>query len=441
MTDKQRIIIMGAAGRDFHNFNVYFRENTAYDVVGFTATQIPNIEGRLYPGSIAGALYQNGIPIFPEDDLVPLIDEHSIDQVIFAYSDISHEYVMHVASRVIAAGADFRLMGTHNTQVKSVKPVVSICAARTGSGKSQTSRYVAETLIDQGYKVAAIRHPMPYGDLEKQAVQRFATYDDLDLHDCTIEEREEYEPYIDRGMIIYAGVDYEKILRQAEAEVDIILWDGGNNDLPFYVSDLQIVVVDPHRPGHELRYHPGEANVIAADVIVINKIDTAEEESIAAVRENVAGLNPGAIVIEAASPIHLEDGQSIEGKRVLVVEDGPTLTHGGMAFGAGWIAAERFGAKEIVDPRPFAVGSIREVYNKYPSTGKVLPAMGYGDSQIGELEETINASDVDLVIIGTPIDLGRILKIDKPTVRVRYDLESTGDPTLKDVIANKFKNK
>lgn len=441
MTDKQKIIIMGAAGRDFHNFNVYFRENEAYEVVGFTATQIPNIDGRLYPGSIADDLYPNGIPIFPEDDLVPLIDEHSIDQVIFAYSDISHEYVMHLASRVIAAGADFRLMGAHNTQVKSVKPVVSICAARTGSGKSQTSRYVAETLIDQGYKVAAIRHPMPYGDLGKQAVQRFATYDDLDLHDCTIEEREEYEPYIDRGMIVYAGVDYEKILRQAEAEVDIILWDGGNNDLPFYVSDLQIVVVDPHRPGHELRYHPGEANVIAADVIVINKIDTAEEESIAAVRENVVGLNPGAIIIEAASPIHLEDGGSIEGKRVLVVEDGPTLTHGGMAFGAGWIAAERFGAKEIIDPRPFAIGSIREVYNKYPSTGKVLPAMGYGDSQIGELEETINASDVDLVIIGTPIDLGRILKIDKPTVRVRYDLESTGDPTLKDVIMGKFKNK
>lgn len=440
MTDKQKIIIMGAAGRDFHNFNVYFRENTAYDVVGFTATQIPNIEGRLYPGSIAGDLYPNGIPIFPEDDLVPLLDEHSIDQVIFAYSDISHEYVMHLASRVIASGADFRLMGTHNTQVKSVKPVVSVCAARTGSGKSQTSRYVAETLIDQGYKVAAIRHPMPYGDLEKQAVQRFATYDDLDLHDCTIEEREEYEPYIDRGMIVYAGVDYEKILRQAEAEVDIILWDGGNNDLPFYVSDLQIVVVDPHRPGHELKYHPGEANVIAADVVVINKIDTAEEESIAVVRENVAGLNPDAIVIEAASPIHLENGGSIEDKRVLVVEDGPTLTHGGMAFGAGWIAAERFGAKEIIDPRPFAVGSIREVYNKYPSTGNVLPAMGYGDYQIGELEETINASDVDLVIIGTPIDLGRILKIDKPTVRVRYDLESTGDPTLKDVIENKFKN-
>ncbi|MFA9404488.1 MAG: cyclic 2,3-diphosphoglycerate synthase [Anaerolineales bacterium] len=441
MTDKQKIIIMGAAGRDFHNFNVYFRENSAYDVVGFTATQIPNIEGRLYPGSIAGDLYPNGIPIFPEDDLVLLLDEHSIDQVIFAYSDISHEYVMHLASRVIASGADFRLMGTHNTQVKSVKPVVSVCAARTGSGKSQTSRYVAETLIDQGYKVAAIRHPMPYGDLEKQTVQRFATYDDLDLHNCTIEEREEYEPYVDRGMIIYAGIDYEKILRQAEAEVDIILWDGGNNDLPFYVSDLQIVVVDPHRPGHELKYHPGEANVIAADVIVINKIDTAEEASIAVVRENVTRLNPGAIVIEAASPIHLEDGQSIEGKRVLVVEDGPTLTHGGMAFGAGWIAAERFGAKEIIDPRLFAVGSIREVYNKYPSTGKVLPAMGYGDSQIGELEETINASDVDLVIIGTPIDLGRILKIDKPTVRVRYDLESMGDPTLKDVIANKFKNK
>lgn len=441
MTDKQKIIIMGAAGRDFHNFNVYFRENSAYDVVGFTATQIPNIEGRLYPGSIAGDLYPNGIPIFPEDDLVLLLEEHSIDQVIFAYSDISHEYVMHLASRVIASGADFRLMGTHNTQVKSVKPVVSVCAARTGSGKSQTSRYVAEILIDQGYKVAAIRHPMPYGDLEKQAVQRFATYDDLDLHDCTIEEREEYEPYIDRGMIVYAGVDYEKILRQAETEVDIILWDGGNNDLPFYVSDLQIVVVDPHRPGHELKYHPGEANVIAADVIVINKIDTAEGASIAVVRENVTRLNPGAIVIEAASPIHLEDGQSIEGKRVLVVEDGPTLTHGGMAFGAGWIAAERFGAKEIIDPRLFAVGSIREVYNKYPSTGKVLPAMGYGDSQIGELEETINASDVDLVIIGTPIDLGRILKIDKPTVRVRYDLESMGDPTLKDVIANKFKNK
>jgi predicted GTPase len=441
MTDKQKIIIMGAAGRDFHNFNVYFRENSAYDVVGFTATQIPNIEGRLYPGSIAGDLYPNGIPIFPEDDLVLLLDEHSIDQVIFAYSDISHEYVMHLASRVIASGADFRLMGTHNTQVKSAKPVVSVCAARTGSGKSQTSRYVAEILIDQGYKVAAIRHPMPYGDLEKQTVQRFATYDDLDLHNCTIEEREEYEPYVDRGMIIYAGIDYEKILRQAEAEVDIILWDGGNNDLPFYVSDLQIVVVDPHRPGHELKYHPGEANVIAADVIVINKIDTAEEASIAVVRENVTRLNPGAIVIEAASPIYLEDGQSIEGKRVLVVEDGPTLTHGGMAFGAGWIAAERFGAKEIIDPRLFAVGSIREVYNKYPSTGKVLPAMGYGDSQIGELEETINASDVDLVIIGTPIDLGRILKIDKPTVRVHYDLESMGDPTLKDVIANKFKNK
>ncbi len=441
MTDKQKILIMGAAGRDFHNFNVYFRENEGYDVVGFTATQIPNIEGRLYPGSLAGDLYPNGIPIFPEDDLVPLIDEHSIDQVIFAYSDVSHEYVMHRASRVIAAGADFRLMGTHNTQVKSVKPVVSICAARTGSGKSQTSRYVAETLIDLGYKVAAIRHPMPYGDLEKQAVQRFATYDDLDIQDCTIEEREEYEPHIDRGVIVYAGVDYEKILRQAETEVDIILWDGGNNDLPFYVSDLQIVVVDPHRPGHELRYHPGEANVIAADVIVINKVETAEKEAVAAVRENVTGLNPGAVIIEAASPIRLEDGGSIEGKRVLVVEDGPTLTHGGMAYGAGWIAAERYGAVEIIDPRPFAVGSIREVYDKYPSTGKVLPAMGYGDSQIAELEETINAADVDLVIIGTPIDLGRILNIEKPAIRVRYDLEPTGDPSLKDIIAENFRNK
>ena len=434
----QRTLIMGAAGRDFHNFNVYFRDNDAYEVVAFTATQIPNIEGRVYPASLAGKLYPEGVPIYPEEKLEDLIREHQIDQVVFAYSDVSHEYVMHLASRVIAYGADFRLMGTSTTQIQANKPVISVCAARTGSGKSQTSRYVADKLLAMGMKVAAIRHPMPYGDLEKQAVQRFAKLEDLDLHECTIEEREEYEPHIARGIIVYAGVDYARILEQAEQEADVILWDGGNNDLSFYKSDLLIVVVDPHRPGHEISYHPGEANVIAADVIVINKVDTAKAEDIDQVRENVTAINSKATIIEAESPIFVDDPDLIRDARVLVVEDGPTLTHGEMAYGAGWVAAERFGAGEIVDPRAYAVGSIRDVYEKYPTTGNILPAMGYGDQQMKELEQTINAADVDLVIIGTPINLGALIKLNKPYTRVRYELEVRGQPNLSDIIEATF---
>jgi predicted GTPase len=439
--DRQRVIIMGAAGRDFHNFNVYFRENSAYEVVAFTATQIPNIEGRKYPPELSGELYSKGIPIYPESDLIKLIGDEKIDQVIFAYSDVSHEYVMHRASEVLAAGADFRLMGIDATEIKSSKPVVSICAARTGSGKSQTSRRVAEILRQMGYSVAAIRHPMPYGDLVKQAVQRYAKYEDLDLHDCTIEEREEYEPHLDRGLIVFAGVDYERILRQAEQEVDMIIWDGGNNDLPFYRSDLHIVVVDPHRPGHERRYHPGEANVIAADVLLINKVDTADMEDIQTVHANLRELNPQATVIEAASPIFVDEPEAIRGKRVLVVEDGPTLTHGEMAYGAGWMAARRFGAAEIVDPRPFAVGSILDTYAKYPTTGNVLPAMGYGDTQVKELSKTIDNADVDLVVIGTPIDLTRVMKINKPSQRVRYELQEIGRPTLTEILEERFAKK
>jgi predicted GTPase len=434
----QRIIIMGAAGRDFHNFNVYFRDNPEYTVIAFTATQIPNIEGRVYPAALAGKLYPDGIPIHPEIDLKQLIKEHEIDQVIFAYSDVSHEYVMHLASRVLAYGSDFRLMGLGTTQIKSNKPVVSVCAVRTGSGKSQTSRYVADRLIGMGYRVAAIRHPMPYGDLEKQAVQRFATYDDLEKFDCTIEEREEYEPHIERGVIVYAGVDYGRILEQAEKEVDIVLWDGGNNDLPFYKSDLHIVVLDPLRPGHEVHYHPGEANVVAADVLLLNKIDSAAPQDVMRVRENVIAINPKAIVIEAASPIFLDDPQAIRGKRVLVVEDGPTLTHGEMAYGAGWVTAKRFGAAEIIDPRPFATGSIAATYEKYPTTGDVLPAMGYSDVQIKELEQTINSSNADLVLIGTPIDLGKLLKLDIPSMRLRYELQVIGQPTLDAVLEERF---
>ncbi len=433
-----RTIIMGAAGRDFHNFNTFFRNNPDYKVVAFTATQIPNIEGRIYPPVLAGSLYPEGIPIYPEAELQTLIKENNIDQVVFAYSDVPHEYVMHKASEVLAAGPDFRLMGLDTTLVKSTKPVVSVCAVRTGAGKSQTSRRVAEILINMGYRVAAIRHPMPYGDLAKQAVQRYAEYADLDKHECTIEEREEYEPHIDNGVIVYAGVDYEAILRQAEKEVDIILWDGGNNDLPFYATDFHIVVADPHRPGHELKYHPGEANARMADVFVINKVDTANPESVIQVQENLHALNPDAIVLEAASPLFVDDPAAIRGKRVLVVEDGPTLTHGGMAYGAGWVAAKRYGAAEIVDPRPFAVGSIKATYKKYPTTGQVLPAMGYGEEQMHELEQTINNADVDLVIIGTPIDLGRLMKINKPTQRVRYDLQVIGKPTLEELLQKKF---
>jgi len=433
-----RTIIMGAAGRDFHNFNTFFRNNPDYVVVAFTATQIPNIEGRLYPAELAGSAYPQGIPIYPEADLLSCIREKQADLVVFAYSDVTHEYVMHKASMVLAAGADFQLMGAKRTQVKSSKPVVSVCAVRTGSGKSQTTRRVSLILRGMGYKVAAIRHPMPYGNLVAQAVQRFADYDDLVEHNCTIEEREEYEPHIDNGVIVYAGVDYERILRQAEQEVDIVLWDGGNNDLSFYVSDLHIVVADPHRPGHELTYHPGEANLHCADVFVINKVDTAGREGVLTVRENLRQVNPHAQIIEAASPLFVDDPAAIHGKRVLVVEDGPTLTHGEMAYGAGWVAARRFGAAEIIDPRPFAVGSIRATYAKYPTTGNVLPAMGYGDEQIKELQETINRADADLVIIGTPIDLSRVLTIQKPYQRVRYELQEIGQPTLEDILKAKF---
>ncbi|MFQ5812129.1 MAG: cyclic 2,3-diphosphoglycerate synthase [Anaerolineae bacterium] len=436
---KDRVLIMGAAGRDFHNFNVYFRGNEAYEVIAFTATQIPNIDERSYPPELAGPGYPNGIPIYPETKLTELIEKLDIDQVVFGYSDVSYDYVMHRASMVLAAGADFRLMGGKMTMLKARMPVVAVCAVRTGSGKSQTSRRVSDILREMGKKVVIIRHPMPYGDLRKQICQRFASYEDLDRYKCTIEEREEYEPHIDRGMVVYAGVDYEKILREAEQEAEIILWDGGNNDLPFYQPDLHIVVTDPHRAGHELAYHPGEANLRLADVVVINKIDTANLEDVATVRENVRATNPEAVIIEAASPIFVEDPAAIRGKRVLVVEDGPTLTHGGMAYGAGIVAARRFGAAEIVDPRPYAVGSIIETFEKYPQTGPLLPAMGYGERQVEELEETINATSCDLVIVATPIDLRRVLKrIAHPMDRVRYELQEIGQPTLQDVLGAKF---
>ncbi|MBN1440279.1 MAG: GTPase [Anaerolineales bacterium] len=433
-----RTVIMGAAGRDFHNFNVFFRDNPEYDVVAFTATQIPDIENRIYPAALAGKRYPDGVPIHPESDLLRLIADGKIDQVVFAYSDVTHEYVMHKASMVMAAGADFRLMGGKSTQIKSCKPVVSVCAVRTGAGKSQTTRRVAAVLRGMGYTLAAIRHPMPYGDLAQQAVQRFAGYADLDKHECTIEEREEYEPHLDAGVIVYAGVDYERILRQAEREADIVLWDGGNNDFPFYVSDLQIVVADPHRPGHESLYHPGEVNARAADVVVINKVDTADPQAVARVVENIRGLNPSATIIEAESPLFVDDPESIRGKRVLVIEDGPTLTHGEMAFGAGYVAARRFGAAEIVDPRRFAVGSIAATFAKYPKTGPVLPAMGYGAAQVRDLEATIDKADAELVIIGTPVDLTRVMKIRKPYQRVRYELRERGAPTLEDVLVTKF---
>ena len=433
-----KTIIMGAAGRDFHNFNTFFRGNRDYEVVAFTATQIPDIEGRVYPAELAGNLYPKGIPIRAEEELPELIKRHAVEQVVFAYSDIPHEVVMHKASLVNSLGADFRLMGTKYTQVKSTKPVVSVCAVRTGSGKSQTTRRVSLILRDMGYKVAAIRHPMPYGNLVRQEVERFADYADLDEYETTIEEREEYEPHLDNGVIVYAGVDYEKILRAAEKEVDIILWDGGNNDFPFYVSDYQIVVADPHRAGHETMYYPGETNVRLADVFVINKVDTADPEKVIAVRENLRKLNPTAIQIEAASPLFVNDPDAIRGKRVLVVEDGPTLTHGEMAYGAGFVAARRFGAAEIVDPRPFAVKSIAATYKKYPKTGPILPAMGYGEAQMKDLEATINGSDVDLVIVGTPIDLTRVIKLKKPYQRVRYELQEIGQPTLADLLKKKF---
>ncbi len=431
---KTKVIIMGAAGRDFHNFNVFFRDNNEYEVVAFTAAQIPDIEGRTYPSVLAGELYPDGIPIYHEDELQRLIKEMDVDQVIFAYSDIAHEDLIHKASSVMAAGADFRLMGPKTTMLKSVKPVVSVCAVRTGVGKSQTTRRICDILKGMGKKVVAIRHPMPYGNLADQVCQRFETYEDMDKHQCTIEEREEYEPHIDNGTIVYAGVDYEKILREAEKEADVILWDGGNNDFSFYVPDINIVLADPHRAGHELKYHPGEVNMRMADVVVINKIETAPPEGIEEVRQNIEILCPEAVVIDAASPISVEDPSIIRGKRVLVVEDGPTLTHGGMTYGAGVVAAKKFGARELVDPREYAVDSIMETYKKYTHISNILPAMGYGVKQIKDLEKTINSIECDAVVIGTPIDLRKLMTINKPSVRVRYELQEIGKPTLEDVL-------
>ena len=425
---------MGAAERDFHNFNVIYRNDPQSKVVAFTATQIPNIEGRLYPPELSGELYPDGIPILDEVDLSRLISEFKVDDVVFAYSDVSHEYVMHKASEVLKYGSNFKLLGGEKTMIKSNKPVIAIGAVRTGSGKSQTTRRVAEVLIDKGVSVAVIRHPMPYGDLTKQKVQRFATIEDLKKHDCTIEEMEEYEPHIDRGSVVFAGVDYKAILDKAEKEADIILWDGGNNDMPFYKPDLFLVVADPHRPGHELLFYPGESNLLMADVVVINKMDTAEPENIATVKANIASVNPGATIIEAASPVTVEKPDVIKGKRCLVVEDGPTLTHGGMKFGAGIVAAEKFGATEVVDPRPWITGTIAETFESYPDIGKLLPAMGYGEQQIKDLETTINAADCDVVIIGTPIDLRRLLHIEKASVRVTYNLKETGRPTVANVL-------
>lgn len=431
---RTRVIIMGAAGRDFHNFNTVFRDDERYDVVAFTATQIPNIDGRKYPKELAGKFYPDGIPIFPESDLVQLIKQHNIDDVVFSYSDVPHNYVMTKASIVMAAGADFQVLGVRNTMLKSTVPVIAIVAVRTGSGKSQTSRKVCGYLRSKGKRVVAVRHPMPYGDLVKQKVQRYKTLDDLVKHECTVEEMEEYEPHIVNGTIIYAGVDYEAILREAEKEADVIVWDGGNNDMSFYKPDLTITVADPHRPGHELTYFPGAVNIRLADVIVVNKVETATREHIDIVRRNIRDVNPKATVIEAASPISVEDESIIRGKRVLVVEDGPTLTHGEMTYGAGVVAARKFGAKAIIDPRPWVVNSIAETFRKYPNIGELLPAMGYGDKQVKDLEMTINKVDCDSVIIGTPIDLRRIIKINKPSVRVRYELAEITRPDLGQIL-------
>jgi predicted GTPase len=434
----QRVLIMGAAGRDFHNFNLCFRDSPNHDVVGFTATQIPNITDRKYPAELAGPRYPQGIPIFEEERLKDLIASLKVDRVIFAYSDVSHSYVMHKASLVIAAGAEFSLLGFDATSLKSKKPVVSVCAVRTGAGKSQTTRRVCLRLMEHGKKVVAIRHPMPYGDLVKQKVQRFASFADLDRYECTIEEREEYEPHIKVGTIVYAGVDYGAILREAEKEADVIVWDGGNNDLPFIKPDVEIVVADPHRAGHEMKYHPGEANLRRASCIIINKVDTADRQAIEKVKGNIADVNPGALVIEAASPVMVEDPGAIRGKRVLVVEDGPTLTHGEMKYGAGVIAAQRFGAATIVDPRPWAVGSIAATFKKYPEIGALLPAVGYGEKQMAELRQTIERVECDLVLIATPIDLRRTIHFEKPALRVSYELQEIGKPDLEDVLKRFF---
>ncbi|UCE44243.1 MAG: GTPase, partial [Candidatus Bathyarchaeota archaeon] len=436
--EKTKVVIMGAAGRDFHNFNVYFRDSDEYEVVAFTATQIPGIEKREYPPELAGPKYPKGIPIYSEKKLSWLITEHDVNEVVFAYSDVTHEHVMHRASTALACGADFRLMGPSTTMLKAKVPVVSVCAVRTGSGKSQTSRRVSKILKKLGFNVVVVRHPMPYGDLRKQIWQRFASFEDLDKYECTIEEREEYEPHLINGITVYAGVDYEKILKKAEREADIIVWDGGNNDLTFYKSDLHIVVTDPHRPGHELTYHPGETNLKMADVIIINKVETADAESIEKVRRNTKAVNSDAIIVEAASPITVDDPERIKGRKVLVVEDGPTLTHGNMAYGAGTIATKRLKPKEIMDPRPYTIGSIKTIFNKYKHLGALLPAMGYNKEQTSELEETINSTPCEVVVIGTPVDLRRILNMSKPAVRVTYELQEVSKPDLEDILKSRF---
>jgi len=428
------VLIMGAAGRDFHNFNVYFKDNPAYHVAAFTATQIPDIEGRTYPAALAGERYPDGIPIYPEDELVDLIRSHSIDQVVFAYSDVPYHYVMSRGALVNAAGADFIMQGPESTMIGSSKPVISVCAVRTGSGKTSVSKKVCQILRKLGKTSSVVRHPMPYGDLAKQAVQRFSSYEDLDEMNTTIEEREEYETHIDVGCTVFAGVDYEKILRRAEAEADIVVWDGGNNDFPFFKPDLSIVVADPHRAGDGLTYYPGEINLRMADVVVINKQDTAELENIELVRRNILEVNPDVRIIDSASPITVEHPELIKGKRVLVVEDGPTLTHGGMKYGAGTIGAKKAGVREIIDPRPYTVGTITETFLKYPDTGPLLPAMGYSPQQVSDLEETINSADCDAVVIGTPIDLSRVININKPATRVRYEIKEIGEMTLEIVI-------
>jgi len=435
---EQKVIVIGAAGRDFHDFNVYYKRDPRYRVVAFTAAQIPDIDGRRYPPELAGERYPEGIPIFAEAELPELIRKHGISECSMSYSDLPHEEVMHKAAIVNAAGAQFKILGSKAVMLPSSKPVIAIGAVRTGCGKSQVSRRVCEILKALGRRTAAIRHPMPYGDLTKQACQRFATYEDLERHDCTIEEREEYEPHIARGTVVFAGVDYERILREAEKEVDVIVWDGGNNDLPFVRPDLFIVVADPHRPGHELRYYPGETNARMADLFVVNKVDTAAPEAVAIVEDNLRAINPRARLLRASSPVAVENPDQVRGKRVLVVEDGPTLTHGEMAYGAGFVAARKLGAGQIVDPRPYAVGSIKATFEKYTHVREVLPAMGYGDKQRAELEATINAAECDLVLIGTPIDLGRLLRLNKPALRVRYELDDTATGELRNEIESRF---
>lgn len=425
---------MGAAGRDFHAFNTNFKNNPSCEVIAFTATQIPGIENKFYPPALSGELYPHGVPIRPEAELMDIISDKQIDAVVFAYSDVSYEYVMHKASNVVAAGSDFWLLGTQGSMIPSSKKVISVCAVRTGCGKSQTSRKIAKILKNWGKNIVAIRHAMPYGNLEKQKVQRYVSIDDLKKHDCTIEEMEEYEPYIAIGIPVYAGVDYEAILEEAEKEADIIIWDGGNNDFSFYLPDLEIVVVDPHRPGDELNYFPGEVNLKRAGVVIINKVDSADYEDVQLVRKNIYSINPSATVIEAASPLFVEDHQMISNQRVLVVEDGPTVTHGGMRYGAGTLAAQRYGASEIVDPRPWLTGTLKKTFEQYPEIGPLLPAMGYSENQMNDLQATINATDCDLVVVGTPIDLTRVIEINKPSVRVRYELQEIGNPTLEEIL-------